>query len=79
MKKVQTTLSDTEYSRLEAYAKSHGKTIEDAVREAIRRLILPDTMDPGSSMFKLFPLTRKQGRYTDAAERHDFYLYGWDK
>ena len=51
MKKVQTTLSDTEYSRLEAYAKSHGKTIEDAVREAIRRLILPDTMDPGSSMF----------------------------
>ena len=79
MKVVQTQVSETEYSLLEAYARAHNTTIKEAVREAIRKLTLRDDVDPDSPMFKLFPLTRKRGKVTDASERHDYYLYGWEK
>jgi len=79
MKVVQTQVSDTEYAVLAEYARSHKKTIKDAVREAIRELTLNDEVDPESPIFKMFPLTRKRGRHEDASERHDFYLYGRDQ
>jgi len=79
MKVVQTQVSETEYAILEAYAKSHDRTIKEAVREAIRNLTLNDSVDPDDPIFKLFPLTRKKGKHSDASERHDLYLYGWDK
>jgi len=79
MKVVQTRLSDTEYSLLEAYAKSRKTTIKETVRVAIRRLTLSDTIDPEDPFFRMFPLTRKKGRHADASERHDVYLYGGDE
>jgi hypothetical protein len=79
MKVVQTEVSDTEHALLAEYAKAHKTTIKEAVREAIRKLTLRDQVDPGSPIFTMFPLTRKKGRHEDASERHDFYLYGWDK
>ena len=79
MKVVQTQVSETEYAILEAYAKSHDKTIKEAVREAIRKLTLNDSVDPDDPIFKMFPLTRKKAKHSDASERHDSYLYGWDK
>ena len=79
MKVVRTQVSETEYAVLETYARSHDKTIKEAVRETIRKLILNDSVDPDDPIFKMFPLTRKKGEHSDASERHDFYLYGWDK
>lgn len=77
MKVVQTRLSDTEHTLLVAYAKAHGTTIKEAVRTAIRNLILPDTVDPEDPVFRVFPLAER-GRLDDASERADAYLYGWD-
>ena len=79
MKVVRTQVSETEYSILEAYARSHGKTIKEAVREAIRNLALVGSSDPTNPILRMFPLTRKKGKHSDASERHDLYLYGWDK
>src|SRR3990172_9507860 len=79
MRIVRTEVSETEYALLEAYAKSHKMATEEAIRRAIRNLTLPDTVDPKAPIFQAFPLTRKKGRYSDASDRHDFYLYGWDK
>ena len=79
MKVVQTQLFETEYSLLEAYTRAHHTTIKETVREAIRKLTLRDDVDPDSPISKIFPLTRKKGKVTDASEKHDFYLYGRDK
>jgi hypothetical protein len=79
MKFVQTQLSNTEYSLLEAYARAHHTTIKETVRGAIRKLTLRDDVNPQDPIFKMFPLTRKKGKVTDASEKHDFYLYGWKK
>ena len=79
MRIVRTEVSETEYALLEAYAKSHKMATEEAIRRAIRNLTLPDTVDPKAPIFQAFPVTRKKGRYSDASDRHDFYLYGWDK
>lgn len=78
MKVVRTQVSDTEYSLLAAYAKAHGTTIKEAVRQAIRRLTLRDEVDPKDPSFGAFPLTQKRARRGDASERSDYYLYGWE-
>ncbi len=79
MRVVQTELSDTEHALLEAYAKARGTTIKEAVRAAIRRLTLPDRVDPEDPVFRAFPLTRKKGRIADGSENLDRYLYGRDE
>jgi hypothetical protein len=79
MKVVQTEISETEHAVLAEYAKLHKTTIKEVVREAVRKLALNDIVDPGSSVFKMFPLTRKKARHEDASERHDAYLYGRDR
>ncbi len=79
MKVVQTRVSDTEYSVLVAYAKSRKSTIKDIVREAIRKLTIRDEVEPDDPLFQAFPLTRKKARMTDASEKADLYLYGWDR
>lgn len=79
MKIVQTQISDSEYALLAAYAKTHRKTIKDSVREAIRKLTLRDVVDPEDPIFTMFPVTKKKGRLEDASERHDAYLYGWER
>ena len=79
MKVVRTQVSATESAVLETYGRSHDKTIKEAVREAIRRLTLNDSVDADDRIFKMSPLTRKKAKHSDASERHDFCLYGWDK
>lgn len=79
MRIVQTELSETEHALLEAYVKARGTTIKGAVRAAIRRLTLPDQVDPQDPIFKAFPLTRKKGRITDGSENLDRHLYGRDE
>lgn len=79
MKVVQTRVSDTEYSLLVAYAESRKATIKDVVREAIRKLTIRDEVERDDPLFKSFPLTRKKTRMTDASEKADRYLYGWDR
>jgi len=73
MRVVQTELTETEHALLVAYVKAHGTTIEDAVREAIRKLTVRDEVDP---IFKIFPLTKAKGKLKNASEEHDRYLYG---
>lgn len=79
MRVVQTEISETEHALLEAYVKTHGTTIKEAVRAAIRRLTLPDRVDPEDPIFHAFPLTRKKARITDGSANLDRYLYGRDK
>jgi len=79
MKIVRTQISDSEYALLAAYAKAHRKTIKDSVREAIRKLTLRDAVDPKDPLFTVFPVTKKKGRFEDASERHDAYLYGGER
>ena len=76
MKVVQSRLSRTEYAVLAGYARSRKTTIEDAMKEAIRKFTLKEDVDPERPIFKIFPLTRKKSRHEDASERHDVYLYG---
>lgn len=79
MRVVQTQLSETEHALLEAYVKARGTTIKEVVRAAIRRLTLPDRVDPKDPIFHAFPLTRKKSRITDGSENLDRYLYGRDE
>ncbi len=78
MRVVQTELSETEHALLEAYVKERGTTIKEAVREAVRRLTLPDRVDPEDPVFRAFPLTHKKARITDGSENLDRYLYRRD-
>ncbi len=77
-KVVQTELSDTEYALLVAYAEAHKMTIKEATRLAIRKLAIRDEVDPKDPIFRMFPLA-EESRIKDGSERHDYYLYGWDK
>lgn len=74
-KVVQTTLTETEYALLAAYAEKHKMTIKEATRAAIRGLTMKDEVRPDDPLFTIFPLVKK-GRHTDGSERHDHYLYG---
>ncbi len=78
MKVVQTEVSETEYSLLATYARTHKTTIKGAVREAIKKIALRDEIDPNDPIFKAFPLAKKRARIIDASERSDYYLYGWE-
>src|SRR5256886_13301384 len=64
---------------LTEYARAHKTTIKEAVRQAIRRLAIRDEVDSKDPIFVAFPVARKKGRHSDASERVDFYLYGWEK
>lgn len=75
MKVVQTTLSDSEHRLLESYAARKSKTIKEAVREAIRKIVIEDRVLPDDSLFGE-PPSGKTGKSDDASVKHDFYLYG---
>lgn len=78
MRIVQTELTETEHALLEAYVKERGTTIKEAVRDAVRRLTLPDRVNPDDPVFHAFPLTRKKSRVKDGSENLDRYLYRRD-
>ena len=79
MKVVQTQVTETEYALLAAYARSRKTTIKDAMRDAIRAVAMRDSVDPDDPLFQAFPVTKRKGRHADASERHDAYLYGWER
>jgi hypothetical protein len=79
MRVVQTQVTDTEYALLASYARARKTSIKEAVREAIRAVTAQDAVDPGDPLFRAFPVAKKRGVHSDASERHDLYLYGWDR
>src|SRR5437867_2168113 len=76
MRIVQTVLTEREHALLEAYVRARGTTIREALRDAIRKLIRRDPVDPADPVFKMFPLTRAKGNLKNLSEEHDRYLYG---
>ncbi|MGQ4915419.1 MAG: ribbon-helix-helix protein, CopG family [Candidatus Asgardarchaeia archaeon] len=75
MKVVQTTLDDAEYQLLKKMAKEKKKTIKELVREAIRRLIEEDRIDPQDPIFTKSLLVVEKGRSEKTSEEHDKVLY----
>ena len=76
---MHTVGQQAEHALLAEYARAHKTTIKEAVRQAIRRLAIRDEVDSKDPIFVAFPVARKKGRHSDASERVDFYLYGWEK
>ncbi len=76
MKVVQTKLAEQEYQLLTEYAARSEKSLQEALREAIRHLVLNDTVDPDDPVFTLPPAGKPKGKKRRIAERHDEILYG---
>src|SRR2546422_3595177 len=76
MRIVQTVLTEREHALLEAYVRARGTTIKQAVREAIRKFIVRDEIDPADPVFKMFPLATAKGKLKNLSEEHDRHLYG---
>ncbi|MEM2902734.1 MAG: hypothetical protein QXO32_08420 [Candidatus Bathyarchaeia archaeon] len=74
MKVVQTTLSEAEHKLLEDYARNRGKTIKEAVREAIG-LMLKGKVMPEDPIFKEPPAAPPTGQREQVSTKHDEYLY----
>ncbi len=76
MKVAQTELNEAEYRLLVQYAEKQGLTLKEALREATRRLVLSDKVDPDDPFFTHPPVVPKTGRKERTSEEHDKYLYG---
>jgi hypothetical protein len=76
MKLVQTAVAEDEYRLLRERAAREGKSMKQVTREALRAHLLPDRVNPNDPIFHIFPLVRKRGPRTNAAEDHDEVLYG---
>lgn len=76
MKLVQSAVSEDEYRLLRERALRERKSMKQVTREALRAHLLPDRVNPDDPIFRIFPLIRKRGRRTNAAEEHDEILYG---
>ncbi len=79
MKVVQTELSEREYALLAAYARRRSESIKNVVREAIRRLVRSEEVDRRDPIFKMGSLVNRTGKTEDLSDRHDQYLYAWDR
>ena len=76
MKVVQTRVPEQEYVLLAEYAARTGKTLQAALREAIRKLALEDEVDPQDPVFTLPPGGKPRSRKRRISARHDELLYG---
>lgn len=76
MKVVQTSLTETEHRLLEEFAKKNSTSIKEVVREAIRKTIIEDRVDPKDPLFTEAPSSKRTGKKDDASSKHDLYLYG---
>jgi len=76
MKVVQTRVPEQEYTLLAEYAARTEKTLQEALREAIRKLVLEDEVDPQDPVFTLPPGGKPSARKRRISERHDELLYG---
>lgn len=61
---------------LEEYAKKNSKSIKEVVKEAIRKTIIEDRVDPKDALFTESPSSKRTGKKDDASSKHDLYLYG---
>ena len=75
-KLVQAKLTEQEYQLLADYASKGEMTLQEALREAVRTLVLDDSVNPDDPVFTLPPGGRATGRKRAIAERHDELLYG---
>ncbi|HLY77514.1 MAG TPA: hypothetical protein VKT21_06480 [Thermoplasmata archaeon] len=72
---VQTRLPELEYELLRRRARSEHRPIQEVVREAIRRHVLVDEVDPSEPIFReLTPRGGRRGR-DRTSERLDEVLY----
>jgi hypothetical protein len=76
MKVVQTRVTPQEYALLKRHAESSGSSLQDALREAIRLLVLSERINPRDPLFTLPPAGPRGKRKTNLAEDHDRVLYG---
>ncbi len=76
MKVAQTELNEAEYRLLVHYAEKQGITLKEALREAARRLVLADTVDPEDPIFTRPPVAKRTGRRERTSIEHDRLLYG---
>lgn len=75
MKVVQTQISEAEYSLLKKKAEAEGKTIKEALREAVEAYVAMGRVDPDDPLFS-GSVARKGAK--DGSVRHDKYIYGGD-
>ncbi len=76
MKVAQTELNETEYRLLVQYAEKQGITLKEALREATRRLVLSDKVDPDDPVFTRPPVAPRTGKTERTSVEHDKLLYG---
>ena len=76
MKIVQTEINEAEYRLLVDYARRRGKTIKEALREAILKLVISDEVHPDDPIFVEPPSVRGTGRKERTSVEHDRLLYG---
>ncbi len=76
MKVAQTELNETEYRLLVQYAEKQGISLKEALREATRRLVLSDKVDPDDPVFTRPPVAPRTGKMERTSVEHDKLLYG---
>ena len=76
LKVVQTRLTAQEYQLLAEYATKGELSLQEAVREAVRKLVLEDAVNPDDPVFTLPPGGPVTGKKRRISERHDEILYG---
>ena len=76
MKVVRTRVPEHEYVLLAKCAARTEKTLQQALRDAIRKMVLKDEVDPQDPVFALPPGGKPNARKRRISERQDELLYG---
>jgi hypothetical protein len=76
MKVVRTRLSEHEYELLRGRAQSEHRPLQDVVRDAIRKHVIADEVDPTDPMFVELAPRRVTPGHDRSSERIDELLYG---
>ena len=76
MPMVQTELTPPEHELLSRYARSHGLSVKDVVRDLVRGLVMPDTVAKDDPLLTGPPSLPRRGRQHANSEDHDQVLYG---
>jgi hypothetical protein len=73
---VQTLLPEFEHELLRKRARAEHRPIQDVVREAIRRHVIAEMVDPNEPTFRTFPHGRPTRGRDRTSERVDEVLDG---
>ena len=71
MKVVRTEIDEAEYNLLKRLADKEGKSIKELVREAIKKLLGEERINPNDPIFTEPPLIVEEGLVEETSERHD--------